>query len=247
MNSLQLSLQALGLAALLHAGLSVADEPVAGERIQTRNGVLQVAGLSGHRDYLMVDGKRVFAGPDDFMELWHDYRVGAADAVLFSTDCSGSGCGQRHFYYLLLRRGSRPAVITSPDFFTADGNFNFSLSQSEVTVELGFEKGLRKWAKLDGHNVLVHHDASDARISEDDCARIHRMALDDCSNKYEGKCGFDLPVGSHSDMGALTNLSNAPGFDKSALGAACHKQCTTGMRPSFEEFSRQVCGFRSPR
>lgn len=246
MKAVRLMFHALGVVALLQAGSCVAVEPLSSDRIATRNGVVRVVGPSYHRDFLAIDGKRIFAGPDDSMALWRAYRVGASDAVLFSTDCSGSTCGQQHFYFVLLKQGSKPIVITTPDFFTADGAFDLPHGQRTVAVELGFENGLRKWAELNGSRVLIHRDPSDVRISIEDCQRMHHMALDDCSKEYAPgtKCDFQPPIGSLADMGELRSLSNAPGFDSTALGAICHAQCATGVRSSFEAFSREVCGIR---
>jgi len=100
----------LGIALLVHAAPSGADESASSDRIATPNGVARLTGPSFHRAKLSVDGKLVFEGPGDVLELWRDYDVAGSDAVLFSSDCSGSGCGQRHFYFALLKRGSRPQV-----------------------------------------------------------------------------------------------------------------------------------------
>jgi hypothetical protein len=249
MKTMQFLLRALGAMALLQTGLCVAAEPVSSDRIATRNGVVQVVAPSHHRDVLSIDGKKIFAGPDDAMALWRAYRVGASDAVLFSTDCSGTTCGQLHFYFVLLKRGSKPLVITTPDFHTADGTFNFPPGQSASPIELGFENGLRKWAELRGSRVLIHLDPSEARISAEDCERVHQMALDNCTRQDAPAttCDFEPPMGSLADMGELRSLSNAPGFDSTALRATCHAQCATGVRSSFETFSREVCGIRQSR
>lgn len=243
---MKFALRTLAVATLVHAGLCGATAPVSSEQIATRNGVVRVTGPSYHRDLLAIDGKRVFAGPDDAMELWRAYPVGASDAVLFSTDCSGSTCGQRHFYFLLMKRGSKPLVVTTPDFFTADGAFDLPSGQAEIAIELGFENGLRKWAELKGVHISIHHDPSDARIGVEDCDRIHRMALDNCSREYapEGRCDDRPPAGSVADMGLLRGLVNAPGFDSAALSATCHAQCTTGVELSFDAFKREVCGIK---
>ena len=239
-------LRAFAAAALLLAGSCRATDLVPSERIATRNGVARVTGPSYHHNLLTIDGKRVFAGPDDAMEIWRAYPAGAADAVLFSTDCSGSACGQRHFYFALIRRGRKPLVVTTPEFFTADGAFDIPPHQASIAIELGFENGLRKWAELKGTRVSIHHDPSNARISLEDCDRVHRMAVDDCSRKDapEGRCNEHAPVGSVADMGLLRGLVNAPGFDSVALGTVCRAQCATGIQSSLEVFRRDVCGIQ---
>lgn len=243
---MKFALRTLAVAALVHAGLCGASAPVSTEHIATRNGVVRVTGPSYHRNFLAIDGKRVFAGPDDVMELWRTYQVGGSDAVLFSSDCSGSTCGQRHFYFLLMKRGRKPLVVTTPDFFTADGAFDLASGQAKIAIELGFENGLRKWAELKGMRVSIHRAPSNARISLEDCDRIHRMALDGCSSEYasEGRCDFGPPSRSVAEMGLLRGLANAPGFDSAALGATCHAQCTTGVQSPFDVFRREVCGIK---
>jgi len=235
----------------MSAAFGDAPEPVNAERFNTRNGVVRVGeiGPAFQHNALVVDGKRIFVGPSDGILLWHDYRVGTADAVLFDTGCSGSSCGDPdRYYFALLRRGKHPVIISDPDFYSADGRIDPrpATAQGAVVIELGFEKGLRKWAELKGSRVTIHHESSDARISVEACKQVHSMALDDCSKTYvpDRKCDFGLPVGSVADMGNLRSLSNAPGFDSAALGAACHAQCSTGVRSSFDTFSKEVCGIK---
>ncbi len=247
MKPVKFALRALVAATLVQAGTcGAADDPVSTDRLATRNGIVRVTGPSCHHDLLAVDGQPVFAGPGDFMALWRDYRTGASDAVLFSTDCSGSTCGQRHFYFVLLERGSKPRVVTTPDFFTADGAFDLAPGPAGIAIGLGFENGLRKWAELQGARVSIHRDPSEARLSVDDCQHIHHMVLEGCSrpDAPDGRCDFQPPVGSLADTGFLSGSANAPGFDSAALGATCHAQCTTGVPSSFERFRREVCGIR---
>ncbi len=246
MNPIKITLRALAVATLVHASLCVAAEILATDRLATPNGLVRVTGPLEHRDFLSVDGKQVFAGLDDAMELWHDYRVSDSDAVLFSTDCSGSSCGQRHFYFVLLKRGRKPLVVTTSDFFTTDGTFDLSPRPDEVTIELGFENGLRKWAELKGLRVSIHRDPSKARLSVEDCDRVHQMTLENCPGKYapQGECDSQLVPSSLADMGLLRGLANAPGFDSVALGETCRAQCTTGVPSSFDVFKREVCGIR---
>jgi len=245
MNPLRFALRALGIALLVHAAPSGADELASSDRIATPNGVARLTGPSFHRAKLSVDGKLVFEGPGDVLELWRDYDVAGSDAVLFSSDCSGSGCGQRHFYFALLKRGSRPQVVTTPDFLTTDGHFDLPHGHDGVVVELGFEHGFRKWAQLNGQQVRIHLDPSDARISAEDCERVHRMALEGCSKVGPADtCEPRDPTGSHADLGMLASLSNAPGFDSTALRATCQAQCATGAGPSLDTFKKVVCALR---
>lgn len=135
----------------------------ASERLETRIGSVSVGeiGPAFMHNALLVDGKRVFIGPSDAILLWRAYQLANTDAVLFSTGCNGSSCGEPdHLYFLILRQGKKPQVISNPDFYSADSEVNPDAipKHLNLSLDLGFERGLKKWAELNASRVraLLH-------------------------------------------------------------------------------------------
>jgi len=159
------------LAALLGALTAAAgprDDPdgVNSNVLATPNGKLKLAGGYNDRHDIFVDGKRVFATPRDSVELLHHYRVGKSDVVFFSGACGGNACGPDPLYFLVLRHGTKPRVVADADFYSADGSTQPGRQvRNVIVIELGYEKGLEKWAEFDGERLRIRRASSAVRGS----------------------------------------------------------------------------------
>ncbi|RTL33757.1 MAG: hypothetical protein EKK47_00955 [Burkholderiales bacterium] len=239
---------------LLKLGSSYAAEPIWSENLETHYGSVSVGeiGPAFMHNALLVDGKKVFVGPSDAIVLWRAYRLANADAVLFSTGCMGSSCGEPdHLYFLILGQGKKPQIISNPDFYSADSEVNPDAipKRRNLSLDLGFENGLKKWAELKASRVVVHRDPSNASMAISDCEWIHAVTVKSCTqalaNSVGVACASDVPTGSDlTEMSNLTSLAHKPGFNSVSLKAICRTQCETGVQTSLKTFMENVCGIK---
>ena len=217
--------------------------------IKTKLGVIRViqgtAGLPA--DTITFNGKRVFEGQMGYAFLYKSFQTSNYIAVLFGENPGGSGTPVDTLYFLLLRQGSKPSIVTNEDFYSADGIMNIKQKNNDVVFDLGFEEKKRKTAILTSGNVLVQYATVGAiPMKLESCQLLYENSMSECMErkKRNNDCGQAYDGDCHATMTGITVLSSHPGFVSSALSEICTTVCKTGKAITFEQFKKKVCSIK---
>lgn len=220
---------------------------------QTRFGnvlVVVVRKGSGAPDTILFNGRNVFESGASYLGFHAKYEIGDKDVLLFGINCGGSACSPDELNFLVLGAESEPKIVTTKDFYSADGTIKPRKEKDRVVIDLGFEKGKKKIAILESGKVVMQYTAIDATpMKLEDCQWLYENSIRECIQLKELKLdceenGRNYSGGCVATMTGITALSNHPGFVSSALGDICVTACKTGKALTFEQFKRKVCSIK---
>ncbi len=225
---------------------------LANDKLNTRFGEVNIIESPGSpRGAISVDGFVVFDSHAQYVGIYDHVDTARGIVILFGVNPGGSATPASKLYFLLLKAGEKPQVVTAKGFDSYDAA-KITCKADEILVELPFETKRKKQAKLIGNKVIVEYSQAlpPLSMSEEDCKWLHEYSARECIDDTRGyktdceKYAHDYSGYSIVVMTGITTLSNHPGFIGSALADACLRECKTGTKVSFSEFKKDVCNIK---
>lgn len=215
--------------------------------IQTRFGLLEIERWGEKTDCfasLFLDGFPVFCTNDGYLVFHHHIQHNQRDLILFLTDPGGTAYQFSQFWFLVLEPGAEPLALTHKGFTGLKIDATVEPEGANLIVNLGFESGWRKTARLEGRELRVDFEtAPDVPLSQERCQWLHREALAECAAlKHRGYSCADPGYGlSGYIFRSLLYMAERPGFPWDQFISLCTAACETGYFPEYSSFTRQVC------
>lgn len=127
------------------------------DKLKTRAGLLEIArsDFNSPPDSLALNGKVIFKDEGAYLSLYRVFSFADHDAVLFASNCGGSGCPMNDFAFMVVKQGVEPTVIKADDFYAYPSAVKTAQEGNTVKLDLGFSGGKRKRATLEGEQVTV--------------------------------------------------------------------------------------------
>ncbi len=231
-----------------------------GDTIQTRAGELKLVGLgpSEHwQDAVLFDNEIVFQAEGTSLQIVRLFEMNDRDVVLIGGNCTGNSpqCGEFELYrFLVLRSGGKIKVIGDPGFNDentslyddkVDGKPKIEQVGENIKVHLGFAKGNRKIAELEGENLSIHYakaSVEDSKLSPSSCDSLYSAITEECGALPANSC---TSAGWRNDLNWRTvdwidRLSNRPAFNLKAFVEMCVSACRK-QPPSRSSFNQSLC------
>jgi len=216
--------------------------------LKTRFGLVRV----GHDeinepDRLIYRGKIIFKAKFKFLSMHGSTTNKTRDVILFGTNCGGSGCAPDDLYLLIIDAASKPLIVTANGFQSDDGTMKMFKNDGTVQIDLGFEKGRRKFAVLTSDKITLRYESvHDLPMADEDCKWLYDESAQSCPRVGE----YKLPCTNANETSLsggggrrLSGLSNHPGY----VSAEWHKSCVAwcaGEKIGYDDFKKSVCSMK---
>ena len=216
------------------------------DKMQTRAGWLEI-GRSDFKtspDSLFLDGRRIYQDEDTYLSLHRLFKLAGYEAVLFSSNCGGSGCPSNEFAFLILRSGAEPKVIRASNFDAYPQEVKTRQMGNSIKLDLGYFEGKRKLASLENEQLTIDlEDVPDQALQEDHCQWLHTDAMPACveARKTTRTCNDVQAEFTGYLMRGVAAMLDYPGFNQSGFEQQCLQACKAGKLPDYASFGVAVC------
>lgn len=216
------------------------------DKLQTRAGLLEIAhsDFNSPPDSLVLNGKVVFKEEGFYLSVYQLFSFSDHDAVLFSSNCGGSGCPANDFAFLVVRQGTEPKVIKVDGFDAYPSEVKTKQEGNAVKLNLGFSAGKRKLATLEGEQLTIRlEDVAPQALDETQCKWLHTDAMPACVEARTTNPDCADPQGTFAGviMRGVAATSDYPGFVHSGFDQQCQQACQTGKAADYAAFGSAVC------
>lgn len=221
------------------------------DKLQTRAGLLEIgrSDFNSPPDSLVLGGKVVYKDEGNYLSLYQVFTFPDHDAVLFASNCGGSGCATDDFAFLIVRQGVEQTVVKAADFYAYPHEVKTLQDGKAIKLELGYTGGKRKLATLDGEQLTVHlEDVPPQPLAEDSCKWLHGDAMSACVDARNRNPGCDNPQDDFSGavMRGVAAMSDYPGFVQRGFDQHCQQACRDGSAGDYATFGGEVCSKPKP-
>ncbi|MDG4584360.1 MAG: hypothetical protein P9E67_09805, partial [Candidatus Competibacter sp.] len=225
---------------------STSDTYIPEETLETRAGRLELVNIdsssitAGRK--LLFNGKTIFEQEGIYLNFVQLFKMSDRDVVLISGNCTGNGnlCAESELYrFLVLRPKEKVKIIGDSKFSDENTLFSYDKVNDKPVIEqngenirvyLGFSKGNRKIAELEGENLSIHYakaSAEDSKLSPSSCDFLYSTIVEQCRDISEKSCNS---TGWRNDLNWRTvdwidRLSNRPAFDMNVFVGLCVSAC----------------------
>lgn len=232
-----------------------------GDTIQTRAGEVKLVGTeewaTNWQNAVLFDNEIVFQTEGTALAFVDTFRMHDRDVVLISGQCTGNGpqCGEAELYrFLVLRPKQKVKVIGDSKFSDentsgyddkVNGKPKIEQNGENIKLYLGFSKGNRKVAELQGDNLSINYSyssAEDSKLSPSSCDSLYSVITEECGALAANSC---TSAGWRNDLNWRTvdwidRLSNRPAFNLKAFVEMCVSACRK-QPPSRSSFNQSLC------
>lgn len=221
------------------------------DKLKTRAGLLEIArsDFNSPPDSLALNGKVIFKDEGSYLSLYRVFSFAEHDAVLFASNCGGSGCPMNDFAFMVVKQGAEPTVIKADDFYAYPSAVKTAQDGNTVKLDLGFSGGKRKRATLDGEQVTVRlEDVAPQPLEEAQCKWLYTDIMPACVEARSSNPDCAEPQGSFGGfaMRGVAAASDYPGFVQSGFDQQCQQTCRDGKASDYAVFGGEVCSKPKP-
>ena len=113
-------------------------------------------------------------------------------------------------------------------------------------VRLGWKDGKKQIAYLKGGNITLDFEDNVTPTKRDyENCEYAANALDECSEHVRNCDISQLKLDSFSQFTQrmVAHIKDAPFFNTNAFAQACQAACVTNIKPTPEQFAKDICGF----
>jgi hypothetical protein len=189
---------------------------------------------------------------DDAIVLSHRAVFSDHEVITGFTQCDGSNppCGRQQPFWLVLRKGSPPALRRAPELWVGVNGGRISATNDGVGIDLGRWDGELRSAQLSqAGNIVVKRTGDAIRpLSRADCA-IVAQALEGCAASRDcssfARSAQRIPARQWSQLTRMYHEST--GLDVAVFRGLCVRSCELGLTPSFGLIRANACGGAKPR
>jgi hypothetical protein len=189
---------------------------------------------------------------DDAIVLSHRAVFADREVITGFTQCAGSvpPCGRQQPFWLVLRKGSPPALRRAPELWVGANGGRISATNDGVAIDLGRWDGELRSAQLSqAGNIVVKRTTDTIRpLSRADCA-IVAQALEGCAASRDcrsfARSAQRIPARQWTELTRMYHEST--GLDLAIFRNLCVRSCELGLTPSFGLIRANACGGAKPR
>jgi hypothetical protein len=189
---------------------------------------------------------------DDAIVLSHRAVFADREVITGFTQCAGSvpPCGRQQPFWLVLRKGSPPALRRAPELWVGANGGRISATNDGVAIDLGRWDGELRSAQLSqAGNIVVKRTTDTIRpLSRADCA-IVAQALEGCAASRDcrsfARSAQRIPARQWTELTRMYHEST--GLDVAIFRNLCVRSCELGLTPSFGLIRANACGGAKPR
>ncbi len=221
------------------------------DKLKTRIGLLEIgrSDLNAPPDSLVLDGKVVFKEEDFYLSLYKVFNFPDYDAVLFASNCGGSGCPANDFAFLLVRQGTEPQVVKAENFDAYPSDVKTLQEGNTIQLTLGYTGGKRKLATLEREQLTIWlEDVPPQPLEEEQCQWLHTNAMPACveARNRNPDCSDPQDDFSGAIMRSVAATADYPGFVQSEFDQQCQQACQNGKASDYAVFGANVCSKLKP-
>ena len=197
--------------------------------------------------FVSLNGAVLHIAKSARVQLLEVYPLGERDAVLFFEKSGGSGSAEE-FKFITINDRDDASVFSDPRMVSQLGRASIRASSNELLVDLGYERGKKKFATFDGAAIKIEFvaDAEFASIEESDCAGLFNHALPECRLSADLKASAEICHNAFTNLSSSANswvqaLGHNPAFSELKFAEYCVAVCETRKPPPLKQFLVDVC------
>lgn len=222
--------------------------------VKTRFGTLTTRQDSRGHQSIILDGKILMSDKRGSLNLGNTvYSFPDYDVVLVIETIGGNDLVFL-MTALILYPDQKLKVLEHREFFSTDENIWGMIKQTSTLLEidLGFEKGLRRVARIEGDTLKITKEKPQTiePVPDDFCDRLYTYELKtSCGNRIGVRNCTDETrrllngEGTNVSRGYMLSAQDYPAFNAKKYGQYCTTACRTNKFPDISTFKREVCGY----
>ena len=227
----------------------------------TRNGIIHVLDAdpfnpSNRLNHVIEVNDTLITNDENLSDFWEIEKIvkrdnGDVDVVAYGL--AGTSGDAKQLMALSINPNKQVVYSIegsqSPEINFKEGT-NYVPDFEETTlgtmIRLGWKDGKKQIAYLKAGNIKLDFDDNVTPTKYDyEYCKIAADALDDCSKDLMVCDSSQIKVDSFSQFRQrmLAYIKDAPFFNTNAFAQACRTVCDTNIKPTPEQFAKDVCGF----
>ena len=212
----------------------------ASQALHTAGGKLQLKDIDDYGTQVVLNGKTLWRDAVEHISVEHTYQTPKSTIVLMSAYMGGNGTVPSYRILEIWRNGHYALTDT---FFSDDETFRYSFSSrhKKLVIDLGYEKGLRKYAVYQNSKLHVYRKHSRSRYAKErDCRYLYEEIY--LRNAQESRCLLNpFEINGLSSESSVATLGNDPRINTQTLKHISQHACQNHYAIPYRSFREKVC------
>ena len=228
---------------------------------QTRNGKIHVLDAdpfnpSNRLNHVIAVNDTLITSDQNTSDFWEIEKIakrdnGVVDVVAYGEAGAAGDAKQLMALSIMPNKQVKFSIqnVQSPEINFKEGTGfvpDIKETTSGTRVKLGWIDGKKQIAYLNGGNItIVFEDKVIPTKRDYENCEYAAYALDECENPNSICAYSQIRLESFSQLSQrmVAPIKNASFFNEKAFAQACEAVCATNIKPTPEQFAKNVCGF----
>ena len=206
--------------------------------ISTIAGNLEIKRVDYIENWIILNDTIIKKIEDPHVYVEHKYDLKKSNILIISTDAGGSGTLPSYFIIELFKNKNH---IITEYMYSVDRTFNHSINSERVTVDLGFESGLKKYGIYENEKLKIKKvKVKKTSANEDDCNYLYNKIY--IAFVESGKCDQEpYEVGGMATARPVYAMENDPRLNIKPLRKMSENACRSMNPIRYTKFRKIIC------